>query len=77
MQIIVNISDDGKVSTEVEQGPATKKGVTTVEPAPVDGESLDAGASAFFVANDTEATQQMPELASVEFDGGAGPITRM
>lgn len=75
MQVIVNISDDGKVSTEVKQGPATKKGVTTAEPAPVDGESLDAGASPFSVAKDTEATQELPAQASVELDGAAGPLT--
>lgn len=73
MQVIVNISDDGKVSTEVKQGPATKKGVTTAEPAPVDDESLDAGASPFSVAKDTEATQELPAQALVELDGGAGP----
>lgn len=75
MQVIVNISDDGKVSTEVTQGPVTKKEVTTAEPAPVDGESLDAGASPFSVAKDTEATQELSAQASVELDGGAGPLT--
>lgn len=75
MQVIVNISDDGKVSTEVKQGPATKIGVTTAEPAPVDGESLDAGASPFSDAKDTEATQELSAEASGGLDGGAGPST--
>ena len=75
MQVIVNISDDGKITTEVKHDPATIETATAAETAAVAANGLDAGASPFSVAKDTEATQELPVQALVELDGGAGPLT--
>ncbi len=73
MQVIVNISDDGKITTEVKHDPAAIETATTSETAADAGDSLDAGASPFSAAEDTEATQELSAEASEALDGGAGP----
>ena len=73
MQVIVNISDDGKITTEVNHDPAAIETTTTSETAAVAGDALDAGASPFSVAEDKEATQEISAEASEALDGGAGP----
>ena len=77
MQIIVNISDDGKVTTEVKHDPAAIETATSSETAAVAGDSLDAGASPFSGAEDTEATQELSAEASEALDGGAVLLTKM
>ena len=73
MQVIVNISDDGNITTEVKHDPARIETATTAETAAVAGNGLDAGASPFAVAKDTDATQELSAEASDMLDGGAGP----
>ena len=71
MQVIVNISDDEKITTAVKHEPATKETVSTAETAA--GNSLGADAGQFSVAADTQATQKLPAEPSGALDGGAGP----
>ncbi len=73
MQVIVNISDDGTITTEVEREPATMEAAPTVETLAVSGDALAAGASPFSVAEGTEATRELPAEAMDGIDGGAGP----
>ena len=71
MQVIVNISDDEKITTAIKHEPATKETVSTSETAARN--SLGADAGQFFVAADTEATQELSAEAPGALDGGAGP----
>lgn len=74
MQVIVSISDDGKITTQVnKEDPTTSGMATTAEPAVVAASGLDAGASPFSTAEVSDETQELSAEALEELDGGAGP----
>lgn len=75
MQVIVNISDDGGVTTEVKRElpmtGATATGVTT------DREALDGGASQLAALEERDQADEFTRTpAPSEFDGGAGPSSQ-
>ncbi len=73
MQININISDDGQITTQVEKGPAQSGIVATTEHAPAASSGLDAGASAFSGAEVAHESQNLSTETVEQFDGGAGP----
>lgn len=76
MQIVINITEDGNVSTEVRRKPPTiRADITTAEVTEPDSVNLDAGASPFAISEDAEALEEGPFDAPVELDGGAGPAS--
>ena len=74
MQVIVNIGDDGAVTTEVKREPAMLKATTTAEAGNLDTEHLDAGASPYAIAESAETLEDKPFDVLLGLDGGAGPI---
>ena len=75
MQVIINISDDGEITTQVKKDPNTLNMATIAEPAVDAGNELDAGASPFSAAEVSEQTQELSAEALEELNGGAGPAT--
>lgn len=75
MQVIVNISDEGNVSTEVRRGPSTIGAVTTSESTEAGSKALDAGAGPFETTEGSETVENRLLDASDVFDGGAGPTS--
>ncbi len=73
MDVIINIRDDGKITTEVTQDPAMMPTATTAETTAVTGLAVDAGASPFAVADELQATQELTAEAAAAIDAGAGP----
>lgn len=73
MQVIVNIGEDGEITTQIKNGPAMTGLGTTDESAAILGNDLNAGESPFSAAEETATAQANFGEEMGGLDGGAGP----
>ncbi len=83
MQITVNVSEEGKVTTEIQRAKATDESTVYSSPEPgnapfaigeaSEGQPYDAGAAPIAFEESTTLSETTPTAESDDMDGGSAP----